>query len=177
MALQITREQKWLIGSTFGIGFVAGAYLYLTAFAPAFHDGLIPGESVRIDESELSIRGTEYGACIESGKTCPSFELTDGVLRSAPPTALAEDPVIVRIDLSRGVERQLSALLTEEALTRYQAARSSEACSDPTDTHYRYEIDRGGERVVLDTCRTAFPEESELAVLLASFFERGVSSE
>lgn len=169
----VTKEQKWLIASTFVIGAIAGAYLYLTVFATQFQDGILPDLPETVSAGDVSVRGGQYGGCINSGLTCPSFEIdADGVLSSSPSAPLTDDPVVIKVDLDRETLALLRELITTAPLAEYAELSSRADCQAAANDEYRYVLFVGENSYIVDTCRTNFSADSDLAIFLQGFFER-----
>lgn len=172
MFKNVTREQKLLLLSTFVVGAVSGAYLYLTVYAPAYREGFFPDLPDTLSEDDVSVRAVQYGDCISSGFTCPSYELAvDGWLFTSPPTDLQAEAVVHETRLGNQTRSVLYNAITKAPLVEYGMESSSANCTSEKGNHYRYVIFRGEENFIIDTCRTNFPAESDLATVLKTFFE------
>lgn len=169
----VRRDQKLLLLSTFIVGLASGAYLYLTVYAPEFGDGFLPDRPEEVEEEDVSIRAGQYGDCIGSGLTCPSYELnSDGVLFISPAVDVRTvEPVIRRSQQDDESIAVLYEALVSAPLDEYAVASTVDTCTHAPGDHYRYVVFVGSENFVLDTCRTSFPKDSKLAVLLQSLFE------
>lgn len=168
----VTKEQKLLLLSTFVVGLVCGAYLYLTVYAPKFKEGFFPDLPVTVRDGDVSIRAAQYGDCISSGLTCPSYELdVEGTLFTTPPTPPQNEAVIYELPQKTDTLDALYAAITAAPISEYSVPSANETCTHTEGDNYRYVLFLGKENFILDTCRTNFPKESELAAALLSFFE------
>jgi hypothetical protein len=143
--------------STFLMGMFAGAYLYVTAFAPTYENGIDASEN--IDQDALVIEGEMYGGCSLQG-ACASFRLIDAKSYKY----LAHSEAALRSGrLPSLVREQLLDALTPTALMSSSQNVSSGVCSSEVDgIDYRYTISVNGDVYELDTCSTALTFDEEL---------------
>ncbi len=167
-----TKPQKQLIVATFLFGFFTGAYLYVTVFAPAYSDGIVPDLRSSSKDNDFNIQATQYGACLQSGLTCPTYELdARGMLRALPGVPLDEEDILVEIELTSADMRLVKNAVREATLEAYAATSDREDCAQVESNEYRYMITNGADTYTLDTCRTDFDKTSELQEVLEALFE------
>lgn len=151
----MTGKIQFLFASSFFMGMFAGAYFYVTFFAPQYGD---TGSNV-VAQDTLVIEGAMYGGCQMAG-VCASFQLIDGreytynngVDRELPEGRLPSSIVAV-----------LKKALYEEALTAASEPIINRDCDAYIDgSDYHYTINKGGVRYELDTCTTMLAYDSEL---------------
>lgn len=167
---QIPKKDKQLIIATFLFGIFTGFFLYVTVFAPAYNDGLLP-DMPRNQSNVITITGVQYGPCLDSGMTCPSFELdTDGVLRSIGPTPLSEPEVVEETQLPRALVGDVRQKLQEVDWALVTEPRFGGDCGMTELNEYRYVVTMGEVTYIIDTCATEFPFESDLNQTFLTFF-------
>jgi hypothetical protein len=149
-----------LLVSTFCMGVFAGAYFYVSVFAPSYND-VLKGRGVSADS--FLIEGQMYGSC-EEDATCASFQLVDGREFSYMPY---EDAAIVEGTLSASYKRVLTSSLTAEVLEQ-QAKRSAERnCSSRSGgVDYTYVVTKDRQEYILDSCTTLLSNNIELQQML-----------
>lgn len=166
----LSKRDKQLIISTFLFGIFTGFFLYVTVYAPNYGDGLLPKLPVN-QAGVISVTGVMYGACLETGLTCPSFELgRDGVLRSIGATPLTEPEVVEVIELPRALMNDIRRQLQSTDWATYTEPRFGANCGAVQSDEYRYVVTLGEATYIVDTCATEFPLESELNQTLQTFF-------
>ncbi len=171
MFKRVSKEQKLLIASTFAIGFISGAYLYLTVFVTEFRDGVLPKLPEQVRDGDISVRAAQYGICLDSGLTCPSYEVSvDGRLFVEPPASPTGTAVVEEGALTRAELVTLHRLINQAPLEAYKAPSAVANCASDFSDHHRYVITMGATTHILDTCRTMFPVDSELALVLEALF-------
>jgi hypothetical protein len=139
------------------MGMCAGAYLYVTAFAPTYENGIDISENIAQDA--LVIEGEMYGGCSEMG-ACASFRLIDAksykyLAHSEAELRSGRLPSIVRDQL-------LDALSPATLMSNAQNVSSGVCSSEVDGIDYRYTISVDGEVYELDTCTTALTFNEEL---------------
>lgn len=145
-------DQKILLLLTFLSGMFIGGALYITVFAPQYEADEVAGKS------QFSIVGEVYGGCVRTPNGCPSFRLTDD--RSFQYLIGGEKQ---EGSLPSTITKPIFADLTDYRLQTYAAPIEREDCRSYVDgVDYRYEITIGDTRYVIDTCKTSFPNDSEL---------------
>jgi len=134
------------------VGVAAGAYSYLTGFAPVYRE---------LDLSfgtEYSIIGERYG-----GGENAAFRLeADGSYR-----ATVDDGPVQSGVIDESLRRTLRTTLSDVNLARISEEIDPAQCvSELGGTDVRYEIIQEDETFVLDSCTTRFARQSDLGVLL-----------
>lgn len=151
----------FLFVSTFAVGMFAGAYLYVTAFAPTYESGIRTGEN--IGEDVLVIEGEMYGGCSENS-ACATFRIVDGRhydFLSSPGIPLEKGmlPVSKRSGLLQALDRA--------RLEQGSVPIENNSCSSYADgIDYAYIISFEGETYELDTCSTAFAYDEALQLIM-----------
>ncbi len=152
-------QQITTIGFTFFVGIAAGFYLYVIGFAPQVAkvtDTLGLDTTGAVYEG-LVIEASAYGNCDDM---CMSYQIRNDrkftiVIGDANPTVG---------ELPRGVWGELEALTATGTLAAYALPSEAIACaSDANGSDTQYDIAHNGEVYTLDTCRTNFSKESQLA--------------
>ena len=166
----VTKQQKNLLILTFLFAMFCGAYLYLTVFAPAVQDGILPSYSKRSD-NDFIIQVAEYGRCIDSQFTCASYRIdSSGSLMLLPPTLVNSDPVVTQIRLSKDQIGEIRQLLIKDNLKSYAKPKLGATCNQADSDEFRYSITLEAEVYHLDTCQTEFGRDNDLYGFLQSFF-------
>lgn len=150
----MTRQQIFLLISTFVVGMVAGAYMYITGFAPNYDNNIPQDESNR--GGALSIRGEQFGGCEMVG-VCASFELTaNRKYRYIREHHLDEEtPVAMTGTVSRATFTELEEVLNNTDLMELKVpGNNCNAAVDGID--YRYDIVVDGVSYELNSCGTEF---------------------
>lgn len=153
----MTGRIYFLFISTFLMGMLVGAYVYVSIYAPAYESGTDSDAEVGADS--FVIDAQMYGGCSEAG-ACASFRLVDG--RSYSFAAYPEAEV-KEGKLSRAIEEELRAVLSEASLienARPIAPSSCDAYVDGID--YSYTVMLNGETYQLDTCTTSLARNLQL---------------
>lgn len=146
----MTGRMYFLFGSTFLIGMLSGAYLYVTAFAPDYEAGISTGED--IDEEVLVIEGEMYGGCSEMN-ACATFRLVDGKNFDFISSGDAE---IAKGKLSSSRRAALLETLDFDVLEENSRTIQNNSCEAYVDgIDYSYTVWLEGETYELDTCSTA----------------------
>ena len=157
---------------TFLVGFLAGAYLYLTNFAGLVSKLETPSQA---EVSTFVIVADVYGGC---RNTCPSFQVQhDGAYRYLYTPAAGAEQIIQKGTLPKTLQQRLHTVVTEAALRRESAVTRPGVCNSYTDgIDIRYEITLNGEKFKLDSCGTAVNANGALWAALSTiwdYLERG----
>jgi hypothetical protein len=153
----MTGRMYFLFGSTFLIGMLSGAYLYVTAFAPDYAAGINTGED--ISEEVLVIEGEMYGGCSEMD-ACATFRLVDGKNYDFISSGDAE---IKKGKLSSSRRTSLLEILDHELLELNSQPVQNDSCDAYVDgIDYSYTVWLEGETYDLDTCSTALANNQTL---------------
>lgn len=149
----MTKQQTFVLVFTFIIGMCAGAYMFVTGFAPNYMNNSIDNSAT---EGVLNIRGTQFGGCQMAG-VCASFELTsDRKYKYIPAYKLTEDtPEPLTGSVSSDVFSDLVKVVKATNLASLQASES--VCNAATDgIDYRYDVVVDGVSYELNSCGTKF---------------------
>jgi len=150
---------------TFAIGFVGGAYLYLTYWAVVFN----PDAASVSDIGEFSIVSESYGAC---GSTCPSFQvIANGQYRFLHEARDGSSMTISEGSLPRSVLRDVERAVDERELLSQSRKINPQTCrsyDDGIDVRYAVSVD--GVTYDLDSCGTAIDRDSALWIGLAEIW-------
>ncbi len=141
-----------LIGLTFLTGVFAGAYLYITVFAPAY--GQKP-EVVAVDETDFLLSGETYGSC-ETTDSCASFVLNEN--RHYEFTALtpgSEEADEVAGSVTADVFTELEETIATTELSAIDRSRTR-CVGDSETAAYRYRLIYEREEYFFDTCTDVF---------------------
>lgn len=140
------------------MGVFAGAYLYVSAFAPT-HQGELADDDV--SQQTLVINGQMYGGCSQ-GDSCASFKLLNARTYSYLPVI---DSEVKTGRLSNELHDALLDALDESSLEHYAQKAENMQCESYADGNdYTYTVSQFGKTYILDTCT------SQLA------FSRGLQS-
>lgn len=152
---------------TFVVGFFAGAYLYVTSFAPLAAKISAPTLE-RTDR--FTIVSEVYGGCRSE---CPSFQVQgDGSYRYLRTIRVGEDQVLQRGTLPLAQQRTLRAQLLVPELEVQSRETSPALCSSFTDgIDVRFTVTLEGTDYVLDTCGTNVDTDSGLWQALDGIWE------
>jgi hypothetical protein len=162
----MTGREYFIFGSTFIMGMFAGAFVFVTIYAPE-HAKDSTDDSANNPNATV-IEGHMYGGCDESGE-CASFKLVDDRTYTYLPNPDA--------DIEKG---RLPSDLTEEVFKNlgtepfFTAATEVDpgACTSYVDgIDYTYDVTFEGDTYTLDTCTTALSYDEELQTTLAPVWE------
>jgi len=157
----MTGRMYFLFGSTFLIGILSGAYLYVTAFAPDYEAGITTGED--IDQEVLVIEGEMYGGCSEMN-SCATFRLVDGKNYDFISSGDAE---ITKGKLSSSRRTSLLQILDHEVLEQNSQSIQNDSCDAYVDgIDYTYTIWLDKMTYELDTCSTSLAHNTTLQDVL-----------
>lgn len=148
----MSRREIYLLVCTFVVGVAAGAYSYLTGFAPVYRD---------VDFSigtQYTVLGERYGGGVDAAFSLES----DGTYRASVGNGEVLEGVI-----DESVRRALREALRDADLVALgQSVERARCASEIGGEDVRYEIEVNNERVVLDSCTTSFDRQSVLGVVL-----------
>jgi hypothetical protein len=151
--------------STFLMGMFAGAYFYVSVFAPSY-EGVIASDIE--DADAFIIEGAMYGSC-EEDDTCASFQLVEGREYRYMPYADAE---VQTGKLSTGFRPALKSAFTEEMLSHLSRRGAEVACgSTQGGVDFSYSVSRGGNTYELDTCSTLLASDDASEKLLLDVWQ------
>lgn len=142
------------------MGMFAGAYLYVSVFAPSYESGIQTSEN--ISEDALVIEGEMYGACSQID-ACGSFRLIDAreynyVSRSNAALQKGKLPAALR--------STILDVLDEQLLEKNEQPVSLSSCSAYVGGNdYSYRISKDGVTYDLDTCHTTLAYNEDLQEL------------
>lgn len=145
-----------LLVLTFITGMCAGAYLYITYFAPAYVAEDIPS----VEDTYFELSGEMYGACEAGDQSCASFHLKENRTYTYVP-AQAQDRTEDKLTgtLDRRTFSALEDVLMNTDIALLQAD-GGYCAAKHGGTDYRYRVVFDGEAYLLDTCGTAFVNTS-----------------
>lgn len=147
----MTGKVYFILASTFFMGMFAGAYLYVTAFAPSYDAGVSASEN--IDEDTLVIEGQMYGGCARRD-LCASFRLIDGRKYHYLPYPTAE---VQTGTLPSALAFEVREITQEDVLLENAQRIQSGSCNSYVDgADFSYTVSKDSEEYELDTCTTAF---------------------
>ncbi|MCA9358946.1 hypothetical protein KC926_01940 [Candidatus Kaiserbacteria bacterium] len=140
------------------VGFMIGAYLYLTQFAGFWEKDVVPTES---SFAEFSVTGEMYGGCRNS---CSSFQiLKNGTYRYLYSPTVGADPVVRQGNLPIALKRDLSKSLLKSELVAQSKATNPKSCNSHSDgIDARYTITVDGKEYLIDSCGTAVDGEGAI---------------
>jgi len=146
----MTGKIQMLFFSSFLMGMFAGAYFYVSFFAPLVEN---PDLDLLVDAKEdLIVEGIMYGGC-ERMNSCANFQLING--RDYHYT-VSTDAEVQTGRLSRSFAQGIQASLSDGALYAASEQVGAYSCSSHVDgVDYHYSILKEGERYEIDTCTTA----------------------
>lgn len=152
---------------TFGVGVIAGGYLYLTGFAPQFEE--LTGQTEAAYD-DLVIVGERYGG--DRFNSSPSFQvLNDGTFRYLEGAILGEVPVAKEGVLPKTLLAAIKKELSPTELNKAEQPAPADTCISYVDgLDYRYTIVLERSTYKLDTCGTEFSGDSALGGALDSLW-------
>lgn len=151
------------IGITFVIGLIGGFYFFLTGYAPYVEE---IKEVVFTDDQDnvksLVIIGKQYGGC-DIINQCASFQLEYDGSYSYLTSPVSEGAVPEQGILSKAILGKVRTVIVPSTLYLASAVMIANECVSYVDgIDYSYEIIRGGELFVLDTCTTDLNKYPEI---------------
>ncbi len=157
---------------TFLVGMVVGVYLYLFGFAQQFD---VLEEISDSGGEELVINGEAYGGCARGGG-CGTFQVAgDGAFTSFPPVAVGDERLRRTGRVDEVLWDELSLILTPLRLRELATEAPSGDCASFYDgIDYRFYIDRGDERFLIDTCTTLLRTDERVLDLLQQLTARAL---
>jgi hypothetical protein len=152
---------------TFLFGLFAGAYLYLTGFAP------MANELADIEISpttRYAVVSEVYGGCRE---TCPSFQvLSNGTYRYLYTPRAGAEQVVRQGTLPLPIQNKLKASLDVNAILPQTKEVTPLVCNSYTDgIDIEYFITIGEVEYILDSCGTAVDPDGEVWLVLDGIWE------
>lgn len=163
----LSKQDMISILLTFGMGFVAGVYLYIVGFGAFMAQIAVPDQE---RASEFVIIADMYGGCRSD---CPSFQVqSDGEYRYLYVPQVGQETVLRQGTLPLTLQRELRSVVTGRALRQQSVVVEPEACNSFVDgVDVAYDITLGGEEYVIDSCGTAVVGDSELWLALNRIWE------
>lgn len=164
----MTNQDKISIIITLVVGFLAGAYLYVTGFATTFE---LPDASTEDVYLEFMLVGESYGAC-EKENNCLSFQLLEnGSFRALLDDVEGKNPLVNEGSIKFSLRRELLNSLTPEALVLDARESANAICKFGDDgTNFRFHITRDGAEYLIDTCTTKINYEGKSWSALAKLW-------
>jgi len=154
-------REYFILGSSFCMGLFAGAFLYVTVYAPAYTDEGI--DFTGGVDGAMVIEGQMYGGCQEM-ESCASFKLVDD--RTYHYLQDGEGDVEngrLPSDLSK---RIFSFVRTQELEAASQAITQDSCDAFVDGVDYTYTVTFEDKLYSLDTCTTALAYNDALQILL-----------
>ena len=162
----MTKQQTFILVFTFIVGMSAGAYMYVTSFAPQYED-VIADDS----NASLLVVAEEIGGCQMLG-VCSSFRLKNNrSYEYIPAHNLDEDtPEPKTGKIGRASFLSLTELINETDLGSLQ--KSGDTCESASDgTDYVYDVLVDGISYELNSCGTTFYDSSLYQALTSVWSE------
>lgn len=163
----MTFRDAMILGFTLVVGILSGMYLYVTAYAPNYVDD---DEELAFEEElsgDVSIIGILKGGFDRAQNVEPSFRINaDGSYNYYP-----DDTEKVEGELPEELYQQFLRDLKEADLEAYAEPALEDKVCDPNEIEYEYNIEVGETEYVLDTCRTDFDRDSDLAHTLGQTWD------
>jgi hypothetical protein len=145
----MTGKIQFLFISTFFMGVFAGAYFYVSFYAPMYENNTPSGV---VSKDTFVINATMYGGC-ERLAVCASFQLIEGGTYSFIPGGSRDRETG---KLSRTYTQGIQRTLTLELLSQLETDIRPSSCSSYADgVDYHYSIKKDGVSYEIDTCTTA----------------------
>ena len=161
-------KDYFILGLTFLTGMFAGAYLYITSFAPDYQQDAIQ----QTEEMVFLLQGQKRGGCNKDGDLCPSFELRKNRSYSYVPQYLdgVDQEEVIHGKLGKDKFDTLIAYVDALDLAELEK-KTTGGCSALYDTNYAYNMVYEGKSYTYDTCNTKF-KNSVLATKLYPLWTR-----
>ena len=158
--IRMTGRIQLLFISSFLMGMFAGAYFFVSFFAPLIES---PDSGLYVDaQQDLIIEGIMYGGC-ERMNACANFQLVNG--RDYHYT-VSTDTEVQTGRLHRTFAEGIKASLSDDTLYAASGPENMNSCSSYVDgIDYHYTIIKEGQRYELDTCTTALAYNQSLQEL------------
>jgi len=160
----MTARDWFILFFTLVVGMLAGAYFYVTAYAPNYVSNDVPEKE--LSASEFSIIGAMYGGMV-ANFIHPSFDVAGDGSYSYYPGGV-DDSKEETGELPRKLLDALqSALVASDLVTIARPAEPDKTCVSYADgIEYEYFVEVKGIEFELDTCQTAFSNDTELGKTL-----------
>ena len=144
----------FILGLTFITGMFAGAYLYVTSFAPDYQKSDIE----ELSEIEFKLQGQMTGGCLRGGGVCPSFVLNHNRMYEYIPQYRLQEGEPGKV-VGKMNSETFKIILKQVQDTDIEAlqktnARSCQSYLDGID--YNYHLTYAGEIYEFNTCGTNF---------------------
>ncbi|MEK7638694.1 MAG: hypothetical protein AAB388_00890 [Patescibacteria group bacterium] len=158
---------------TFVVGFLGGAYLYVTQFATLYNPDVV---ATAEEVDTFTIVGEAYGGC---RNLCPSFKLEhNGEYRYLYTPGVGLDQVVREGILPLTLQSELKKNITRLELIAQSKKIQPAVCNSYTDgIDVRYTITQNGDEFILNSCGTATLADSPLWTSLAkiwNYFENRI---
>lgn len=148
------------------MGMFAGAYLYVTVFAPEYQSDITTLEAIGSDA--VVINAQIYGGC-QRNDLCASFRLIDDRSYSYLPYPEAE---IEQGTLPSEISKAIFTLIASSDFFDDTLAVRRDFCDSFVDgVDYLYEVTLDDEVYMLDTCTTSFRDDLVLQSALRTAWE------
>lgn len=146
--------------TSFVMGMLTGAFLYVTVFAPEYKKDLETPEGAVM--GGIVVEGQMYGACDEVN-SCASFRLLENRTFKYLPYP---DVVIENGTLPVEITKPLFSAITQGALKDLEnEIEPAECASDTEGLDFTYTVTKEGESQTLDTCATALAGDTKAQTL------------
>ena len=160
----------FLFISTFIIGLLGGAYLYLTVFVPEYVQNPDIIELSDQRKERLQVSAEQYGGC-DMTSSCAAYAFSgDRQYRYQPGVIRNTQENIETGDIPRALFNYILETIEEADLT-YLASPAQRSCTSWVDgIDVRYNVEIGGEFYLLDTCTTQLEASGDVAMALQELF-------
>lgn len=160
----MTMRDFLILSFTFFVGLFSGFYLYVTEFRPVY-----VGDTTDLPEVgalDFNVIGITYGGFVPEGYEHPSYKVDHNGSYDYFPGGVGE------IEKREGelpdqLFEELTRAVARANLPEQSESVSNKNCASYADgIEYEYDIVRDGEAYELDTCLTAFSNNTELGSVL-----------
>ena len=153
-------------GSTFVMGIIAGFFLYLTVYAPAYKNDVASQEQQ--SKNAVVIEGQMYGGCSNSN-SCASFRLLDDYSYNYQPFPSG---AIQKGFLPEQTAKAIFTTLgTKEFSSAMENYNSSNCESQTGGLDFSYTVSHNGSSSEVDTCKTALAQNKQLQKVFMNAWE------
>lgn len=161
----MTHQDKISVLVTFLFGLFAGAYLYLTGFAPTFE---LPEATTDNVYKEFVITAESFGECKSEGN-CSSFQVLENGSYRLINESPAGKPVVKEGSIPGSLKSELESNLNTVTLARLSKERIEEDCRYE-GTNYNFRVSLSEVNYTVNTCDSAVDYESVEWLTLAKLW-------
>jgi hypothetical protein len=163
----LPKQLYFVLGSSFFMGLFAGAFLYVTVFAPEYKD-VLDAPTAMLGLGEDTIEGSMYGGC-ERADACASFTLSANRAYQYLATPQSE---VQTGKISRELSDSIFGPLTDDILTQTSREAVATNCASYADgIDYWYDVTVNKTTYTLDTCTTQLSANRALQNALLQMWE------